>query len=197
MLYIIDFLKNYAEIITSLAAILAVLIYFKQKRDRVSEAATVILLEIRQAERRISALRESGFVNISDNQLIITNNNWKNHSHLFARKFDHDELDLINRFYSNCQAIDRYTAQVSPEEQVRAKTIAFQESLCTLALKHIMDDAQYRSERDAFMNRINSENTTLTPTAPRDQIAKRLNAIESVTTTSAGIKLKKLANRWW
>ena len=109
ILYTIDFLKDYAEIITSLAAILAVLIYFKQKRDRVSEAATVVLLEIRQAERRISALRESGFVNISDNQLIITNNNWKNHSHLFARKFDHDELDLINRFYSNCQAIDRYT----------------------------------------------------------------------------------------
>ncbi len=173
------------------------LFYFKQKRDRISEAATVVLLEIRQAEKTISTLQESRFVNTIDGQLLIVTNRWQDYAHLFARKLDHDELDLISRFYSNCQAIDRFIGQISSEEQVRAKTVAFQKTLCSLALENKNNPDNYKNDRDAFVERINSEDLTLTPKAPRDLISRRLNAIESVTTTSAGMKLKHLASRRW
>lgn len=101
-------LTKLSQIITAVAAIAAVLIYFKQKRDRISEAATVVLLEIRQAEKTITTFRESGIVNAIDGKLLIDTDSWKNYAPLFARRFDFDELDLINRFYSNCQAIDRF-----------------------------------------------------------------------------------------
>lgn len=90
-----------------------------------------------------------------------------------------------------------YIAQISSEEQVRAKTIAFQNNLCSLALESKNNPEQYIKDRDAFTDQVNAENTTLMPNVPRELISRRLNAIESVTTTSAGIKLKKLADRWW
>ena len=186
-----------AQIITAFAAVAAVLMYFKQKRDRVSEASAVVLLEIRQAEKAITIFKESGIVNTINGQLLIPTNNWKSYAHLFVRRFDFDELELISRFYLHCQAIDRCIIQMSTVEQVRDKTTAFQNSLCSLALDYRSKPDLYPKERDAFINLINPENTVLIPVIPREHISKHLNAIESVTTTSAGVKLKKLANRRW
>jgi len=106
---IYDFLNSnlFQTISIFLTGYIAYLIYKQQKSDYKKSAATSILLEIQNAERVISKVRETlrnGLLEIDN--IVMRSNSWDKYKYLFSRDFDPDEWEAISRFYNKSQLLD-------------------------------------------------------------------------------------------
>lgn len=133
------------SIIVFLGATVAFWIYFKAKRDEKQQAALLIIIEIRQAEKHLNTLIQQTLELILLPSLITTNN-WEKYKHLFAKDLDSDNLDIISIFYSNCIHIDKCLAQLSPFGQLNQKNIATQEVISQLA-KEAKDEEDFKQKK--------------------------------------------------
>src|ERR1700694_47850 len=97
---------NFTGLTTLVAGLVALGVYFLQKRDIRIKAARVVLSEIRNAERSIDEV--SGLLARNANYFpsILPSNNWKVYSYLFATKLSQDELEAINHFYGVCEKLE-------------------------------------------------------------------------------------------
>ena len=107
---------------------------------------------IREAETTIAHLRKNPILNVS-NITILTANKWSENSHLLARSLDHDELTLINRFFTDCVAINRSINQLSSETQIKEKITAIQHTLCKLALEEKNDTYEKNKKKFLYRNK--------------------------------------------
>lgn len=96
---------------TILAAIVAFLIYRKQKSDTKRDAAKIILQEIRRAEDIISDYKQSGVYQFA--KKIVATNSWSKNLHLFVGDLDNDELDRISNLYSTGEYLDTLIKEIS------------------------------------------------------------------------------------
>jgi hypothetical protein len=97
----------FIALITLIVGLGAYAVYMLQKRDSKREAANIILLEIRAAERKLVEIKKSLRSESLPNDLrLMPTENWSKFSYLFIRDFDRDEWDSIVNFYNNCHLID-------------------------------------------------------------------------------------------
>jgi len=190
---------------TFIVGSLAFYIYTKQKSDEKINAATTLVLEIRNAESKIDIVIDKlDKKNTIDLPSILPTNSWRKYSHLFVKDFDLDEIQLLNTFYSSCEIIeDLATRQnnfvwITTEE--RAKTVQD-------VLAKIHDDFQVdtinqlplaQSKFDARKHALDQFYGNETLSYAPDKILKGLKFqtenLKRVASTPCGVKLKKLAD---
>jgi len=178
--------------VTFLVGSFVIYLYIKQKNDYKRDAASIILMEIRHAEKVVERMKMSGItVSVSIDSILPTNN-WSKYNYLFIKDFDQDELELINNFYNQCSLIDNALMQINLSRQLEQKANYIHQSLVQMARDSI-SDADFENKKNQFLPRIEKESYVFKPRAPLDEIVKGLNNLRFVTTTTAGEKMKRIA----
>jgi len=188
-----DFLNSslFNSLVTILVGSFAIGLYLKNKRDNKREAAAVILMEIRQAEKSLESMK-SYPLNLDSYTRILPSNNWLTYCHLFTSNLDADELDLIHNFYNDCSEIDRAASELAISHQTKSKNNSIQHILAEIAKDSKTREA-FEERKNCFLPLINSDITTLVSHVHTQVIQKCLNKLRYITTSTAGAKLKKIA----
>ncbi|HZM63740.1 MAG TPA: hypothetical protein VFB59_01255 [Candidatus Saccharimonadales bacterium] len=114
-------------LVTIAVGLVAYIIYQKRRNDTKRDAASTVLLEIKNAQKHLQTAKESIVKDklIKEDVFVLPTSQWEKHKYLFARDLNSDELIEINSFYEKCRLYDeivRYnnTFFVKNEEQIRA-----------------------------------------------------------------------------
>ncbi len=194
-----NFIVGLATIITGLVAML---IYFHQKKDAKKQAARVLLLEIRTAEEQISQIKNIVLKGaLADFPSIFTTNSWKKYSHLFISNFDQDELKLINSFYNYGELIENFAKRnneffwVTTEERGRTMVKKLSDIIveCLNNDSITNKDIHIQDKKDLLVYYLDKYNTPYKPQRSISEINTYIKEIQMITTSSCGIKLKKIA----
>lgn len=140
------------SIVTLLVGSVAFLIYRKQQNDYKRDAASIILLEIKNAEYQLTQAKEIFIKDriIPESILVMRTSSWHRYNYLFVRELSAEEWDLVNRFYEKCEQFDK-TVQynnsffVKNEEQIR---INLHQALAEYT-KRYFDELDNVAENDA------------------------------------------------
>lgn len=116
-------------VVTLIVGFVALLIYNTQKNDQKTDAANIILLEIKSAERLIKIVKENLKKDVLPPDILtMQTESWSKYKYLFVRDFDRDEWDEITDFYNKCQSLDQAIIYNSSffsknEEQIRVNLL--------------------------------------------------------------------------
>ncbi len=180
-------------LVTIIVGSVAWLIYCVQKRDKKREAAAIILMEIRLAEKRIEEIKRSRKIDPNIFSPLLISTRWNEYNHLFVKNLDKDEMDTINNFYNDCITIDRSIEQSSTSKQLEQKTQAIHATLSKLATKS-KDQDSFEQEKNNYLKLINSDKTIVTAELYRTTIENNISNITPITNSNIGLKLKKIAS---
>lgn len=177
----LDFLESFLNselfiaVVTLLVGTTAFVLYIRQRRDYKSDAALLILQEIRYAEQIFRIGTNAGSINFPLYGKMLPTNNWNKNIHLFLKDLEETELDLISRFYSMSAYIDSLVSKIS-------------------------DDIN-KPQGAIITNQTSPQNqaSVLIPADPMQNTQQLLrtvcNEMEMVYNSPTGEKLKKLARR--
>lgn len=184
------------SITTILVGLFVFVLYSRQKWDEKRSASSIILNEIIQAERKIQNFKKENLINIDVFEPLLLSNNWRNYSHFFANDLDFHEFDMISSFYINCATIDRATEQQLSDIQIKTKILSNQEQLTKIAAEEL-DTVRFEERIKKFLENTNKCNTIFRPDAATITFQKTLNAVNNISTTPAGVYLKKISKTGW
>ena len=101
-----DFLKaNWVNLGLILVGLSAVWIYKMQEKEKLRDAACMIVLQINELQKRVQEIQSyitNQGLNLTafyESLPLIDVNYWNNYKHLFVRKIDNKSYDSINKFY--------------------------------------------------------------------------------------------------
>lgn len=208
----LDFLNSTGlqTAITFLVGLSALIVYRRQKKDKMRSAATILLLEIQQAERAIVRAKEyirQGDLNVDLH--VLRSDTWDNNKYLFTRTFDKDEWDSITDFYDKARLLDdsiRYAKKCFDDdvEQIRVNkqrvladiskeaVVALQVSgagSSETIIKNMQD--KMNSFDRLYMGQQNQ--ARYNPQKIIDDAQHCIEDLNTLSTTSVGQKLKKIA----
>ena len=190
----------------------AFLVYRWQKRDKLKNVTTAILLEIQQAEKSVAVLKKyirRGNLNVDFK--ILQNDTWSQYKHLLAKVLDNDEMTAISDFYANLKILDEsieYNKRCFNEdvEQIRINRQRVFTDLIEESVKSIIrDGADGSATISRLQNEINLFDSIYMNQPPQyarynpqkilDDAGHSLASFSNLSTTSVGQKLKKLSKR--
>lgn len=102
-------------LIALIAAIGAFLIYFIRRRDSKNDAANIILLELKNAERNLEDARKvyegarsknPNAVEFPEKLRLMSTESWTKYKYLFVRDFSPEQWEEVSNFYENCRNFD-------------------------------------------------------------------------------------------
>jgi len=99
--------------------------YRINKRDRVKDAASLVVVEIQTATRTIKNIKKRLSDRVLESDVsVLPSNSWNEYRRLFAKYLDRDEWDIIEDFYDRAALLDdavRYNNQMfrNDVEQIR------------------------------------------------------------------------------
>lgn len=107
-----EFLQHLDAIVTFIVGFFAIFLYLKQKSDDKRAAAQLILQEVRYAEQQIRNARDK------QNQYslavkLLPTNSWSKSIHLFVKRLEAPEIDIISQFYSQASFIDMMIEKIT------------------------------------------------------------------------------------
>ena len=192
----------FVALTTIATAFVAWLVYqAKIKNDKI-QAARVLITEIRIAEERIDQMKNKMNDTIpSDLPLIFPTKSWKKYSHLFISDFDQDELKLLNAFYDYGELAEEYAKKdndffwMATEERARVTVQKIAEFSCEAINNDTIEnkDKFIQNKRDLLSGMLDRNNTLYAPSKSVNVIKKILPSMPQITTSSCGLRLKKLA----
>jgi tRNA G10 N-methylase Trm11 len=173
------------------------IMYLVNKKDERSIAATILIMEIREIEGALKKLLEVSLGgNFYSSIPIIKENSWEKYKFIFIKYLDQDEYNLISEFYSTACRIEK-------ERLILIKQIIFGfETKCEAMHKSFIDIAKqkYEISKDEFLaitEKIAEKARMNTPgfqsDVPKILINSLLQNIKYITTSTAGLKIKKIA----
>lgn len=181
----------FSGISTIITGLIALSVYNMQKRDEKIRAARILLLEISDCESLLDSLKNQG-VNLVNTRKIISTNSWENYKHLFALDLDDRDLKLIDNFYQQCNLLnfeleEAYNLPNHTREKARIM-IERHANFSENSINKDDYDNKKRSldffEKDAYWYQAN---------APKENLLKRIQMIQNITSTSAVEKIKKIS----
>lgn len=185
---------EYSDIVTGavtfIVGLVAILVYWMQRRSEKEAAATILVMDIRHTEQVIAAVLER---NSFDNAMgrPVGFNNWEKYKHFFAKDLSSDEFSAFNRFFFACGEIagarDDMRRIFMPG--LEAKGAAIQSLLCGLDPL----DPDYPNKRSAIINTSGSESYVFDPQEPKDRIVRSIQIMGRLTQNPGFAKLKKIA----
>lgn len=192
---------NIGNFIMLLTAISAFGVYFWTKFDTKRNAARIILMEIRRAERVIFQIKKTE--QIDELSPILPTNNWKKYNHLFVKNFDQDELELINNFYAKAEVAENLRLRhlnfdcLSQEEKTKHAQRCIMDFVKNSAVDNLDNASQVQRDfehfKKIFLPIIHEEKYGFAAYSPMNKLIKFINVLDLVTTTTAGEKVKAIA----
>lgn len=188
-----DYLNS---IITLITGLLAWLIYLYKKRAEKKEIVTILLNEIRTAEKEISKLQKSNLV--TDYTFILPSNHWNNSQHLFTNNFDSDEMDKISEFFIACNLAEKSLKSIKSNVDIAItqKSRTIQDKLLEL-ISNSDNEASYKIEKEKIIKKYEAESYFFEPSDPKNKLVNHLANIDQLLTSSIGIKLKNIRDAKW
>lgn len=181
--------------VTFAAGLIAFGVYKTQKSDSKKDAALILLSEIRNAEKSISQIKNTG--ELSEAVFVMPESSWSKFQHFFVSDLDVDELVLINDFYNFSILIQKELnmlnnqLDLAQEEKIKLT----QSKLLELAEKHAGNKSEYEKQKNIILNKgYWLENAWFSPNAPKQKILRYANSVRFVTTSTCGKKLKQISN---
>lgn len=107
----IYFIDHHQGIIELIGGLIAVFLYYKNRKDNKSDAAKLILQEIRYADQKVRNYRTYNSYNFTEK--ILPTNSWNKNINLFVRQLTESELDLISKFFSSATYLDEVIKSIS------------------------------------------------------------------------------------
>jgi hypothetical protein len=174
----------------------AVYLYSRQQKREKEQISRLLVNEIRQAETSIQLLKERDSKALDlPNIFVLQQNNWHKYSHLFTKDLDQDEINLINKFYSDAERIGYLTNYGNEVElfllETRQKSYAIQHKIVDILEKSNQQNAQ--KDVNDFTDKLDKGLYHYCPRGYNDKIDKLLANINFILNTSAGLKLKKIS----
>lgn len=208
-LYMTYFFETYhTSIATLIAGSVALIIYYKAKRDELKTAAKTIILEIKEAEKIIKMyidIKNSGNSYPTDFYKITPHKAWDKYSYLFIKKLNNDEYQQINDFYKKGEILEKYVEKnynffwVTTEERARLKEkIGYDEAFKLISVDpSVLDnieEGQYRDHIEKIALLYMSNTRVYVPVGIKTEIDKVLNSISLIINTPTWNNLKKIAD---
>lgn len=183
----------FVALVTLLVGIIAIRLYILQQLDQKSDAAKLILQEIRYAEQVFRQATTAGLTTFPLYQKMLPTNNWNKNIHLFIHELEETELDLISRLYSTSLYIDHLVSKISDLKTQKSEPNIFQQQL-------IQPKITFTEQQQPIQ--INNLNLMHEPNAisfEELQVMTLLQIVcaqmEPVYNTPTGEKLKRLSKR--
>jgi hypothetical protein len=156
----------------------------KKHCDRCSEAAIIILTEIRCAENFLKSLK-SVPINISfPNKILKLSNSWVKHGHLLCKKMDLDEIKTITIFYENCERIDNALHDISVKNQFNHKPFHFHRIVSDCTVKGC--------DTKQIVNNYAADTNILFFNDQIKEIDEMIKNVKFISNTTVETKLKKI-----
>lgn len=174
---------------TAVVGYLAYLVYELGKIHQAVDAAKIVVLEIRNAENALLALRtEQTLANWT--KVVTGENNWGRYRQNFVSVLNSDEFQHFDRFFHNWSQLALWKTQVESfgTAQLAAKAAKMQELLIDLSPG---DDFEIR--RNAIISKANDEKFMFEPDLLNGRLHLFLSSLEPITGTSGFAKLRKYA----
>lgn len=109
VLYVMGILKEWSDLLLIAVGLSAFGVYYWQKRDEKRSAATLIKGQIDLIEERIYALKSDhqlGNISIYHSKAILQENLWEKYKHLFIKRLQKSDAELIQKFYDSAEQIE-------------------------------------------------------------------------------------------
>lgn len=185
---------------TLLSVFVAVGLYLWKVNQDKRNAARILLMEIRNAEKTITDIKNFGTV--APTTFLMPTASWAKSQHYFIEDFNIDELNLFNDFYNLCNLaqieVDRLKNRwpISNEEKIKVTQQLFGTLAHDFSDPDISfdDNTEYKKKRDAIIHILNKETGGFQPELPIINLNSYLPNLRFITTTTCGNKLKKIAN---
>lgn len=92
--------------VTFIVGFVALFIYILTRKHQKKDAASVIIMEIRELEFNIEELKNNS-KDLYDSSPIIIKGEWEKYRHLFVKDLDQDEYKAIDKFYNLANRIEQ------------------------------------------------------------------------------------------
>lgn len=180
------------SLVTFLVGFVAFVVYKAQKRDEKQSAATIIVMDIRQAEATVHSILERGHVDLWMKS-VFSENNWAKYKHLFASSFSADDFASFNRFFDSWNELIAARKRMADifHASLCEKAALLQQKLAEIDNPHTPEGAE---ERQKIIDRINREEYLFDPHEPKNRILHSLSLMGRLSNTVAFEKLRKQAN---
>lgn len=183
-----DYLNS---VVTLIVGISAFVIFWLGKRSEKRNAAAIIVMDIRHAEKVVYTLLERGAIDRSMKR-ILHENNWARYKHLFASKFSYDDLESLNRFFDSCTEIEEARRRMIEVfyTTVSAKAELLQKSIFET---NDLETQEGREKRAAIIHRFNKEDSFFDPDDPKSVVLWSLQVMGKPSNLPAFETLRKIA----
>lgn len=212
-----DFLWNFlnSSLFQSLTTLLVggfVFVQYKiNQRDRMRDAASIIVIEVQTASRTIKSIRKRLTDRVLDSDVsVMPSDSWKENRQLFAKYLDRDEWDTVEDFYDRARLLDdivRYNRQMfrNDVEQIR---INKQRAAADFAIDTVNNIATNNMNKEDVANVFSSKvsvydtlymskqgELAYTPNQVVDDAKRYIDNIPDILNSSAYSKLKNISRR--
>lgn len=123
--YIWSKIKNHTEAVATLVSVAVVLLIYDQGiREEKRNAARILILEIKGAERALREVQRNNYI-VNPLTFILPTESWSKFQHYFVKDLTNDQLIEVSEFYNSCataqKALDRMknVLPVANEEKIR------------------------------------------------------------------------------
>jgi hypothetical protein len=104
-------IDDHLGVVTVIVGAFVFIVYRAQKTYEKSNAAKLILQEIRYAEQKVRNFNSHGTYNL--NEKVLPTNNWNNNISLFVKELGETEIDQISDFFSSAARLDEVLTAVA------------------------------------------------------------------------------------
>lgn len=190
------------EIILDIALIVvggfALLIYWLQERRKISEAASLIVMQVEELQERMREIKtyiSNGQLNATDfyeSQLLFKTDYWDKYKHYFIRKLDSFSFSTFDEFYS-C-ACDVLAQQELMKNLQRNDFYLDQQTLINMEANLLLQTVNYISHNPVDINKAVDG---IMLACPVEMNAEQKNAIENLLKQSGNANKENDMNAFW
>ncbi|HAV1338086.1 hypothetical protein CGG78_23930 [Vibrio parahaemolyticus] len=177
-------------VVTLVAGITALVVYLLSKRHERKSAATILLMDIRNAESVVLSIKDKG-LDLWTKE-ILTDNNWNKLKHLFVGEFSNDEIAAFNRFFDSCSEMKDARSRMRDlfYTTLTSKAQVYQQKV--YEIEDINSPQGMQKQQELFQN-INRDYGSFDADEPKQRFMKNLELMGALSSTTGFIKLKKCA----
>ena len=110
MKFIIENWTYLIDLLLVIVGLSATVVYCAQKRAELLSAGTLIIGQIDLVEKNVSVLKNDHQLNnvaVYNSKPIIKENMWEKYKHLFAKRLDGSEYEIVQQFFDHAEQLER------------------------------------------------------------------------------------------
>lgn len=194
VLYVMGILKEWSDLLLIAVGLSAFGVYYWQKRDEKRSAATLIKGPIDLIEERIYALKSDhqlGNISIYHSKAILQENLWEKYKHLFIKRLQKSDAELIQKFYDSAEQIEHARSDISKLlELAREQKALVQMETIGAFIKDIQNPEQAQVEIGRFQSIYGPLDIGYVPDMVINSFVKYLSDIHMLSGTIAYQKIQ-------